>query len=65
MFSEETETGETNVEHMWMNEIGFDGDRVTGYLINEPNTLKNVQVGDFIDIPLLKSATGFLPLLQV
>ncbi|AZB36008.1 DUF2314 domain-containing protein [Chryseobacterium bernardetii] len=52
MFSEETETGETNVEHMWMNEIGFDGDRVTGYLINEPNTLKNVQVGDFIDIPL-------------
>lgn len=52
MFSEETETGETNVEHMWINDIGFDGDRVTGYLINEPNTLRNVQVGDFIDIPL-------------
>ena len=52
LFSDTTETGETIVEHMWINDIGFDGERVTGYLINEPNTLKNVQVGDYIDIPL-------------
>lgn len=51
-FSEENEAGETNVEHMWINDIAFDGDYVKGYLINEPNTLRNIQVGDYFEIPL-------------
>lgn len=51
-FSEETEAGKTIVEHMWINDINFDGDTVKGYLINEPYDIKNVQVGDYFEIPL-------------
>ncbi|MDH5034220.1 MULTISPECIES: DUF2314 domain-containing protein [Chryseobacterium] len=49
---QDEETGESLVEHMWINEIFFDGDHVRGYLINEPNSLKNIQVGDYVEIPL-------------
>lgn len=40
------------VEHMWINEIDFDGDHIKGYLINEPNELTNIQVGDYVEVPL-------------
>ncbi len=40
------------VEHMWLNDIEFDGDTVTGVLINTPNELTNVENGDFLQIPL-------------
>ncbi|WP_241489164.1 DUF2314 domain-containing protein [Chryseobacterium indologenes] len=52
-FSEKNpETGETVVEHMWINDIDFDGDTVSGYLINNPNNLANIQAGDHFSIPL-------------
>lgn len=52
-FSEEDpETGEHITEHMWINDIDFDGDCVKGYLINEPNDLTNIQVADYVDVPL-------------
>lgn len=52
-FTQEIE-GETNpiVEHMWINDIGFDGNNVSGILINEPHELTNVAKGDFINVPL-------------
>lgn len=40
------------VEHMWMNEIDFNGDTISGVLINDPNELTNVKNGDFVEIPL-------------
>lgn len=40
------------VEHMWINDIDFDGDNVKGYLINEPNDVTNIQVGDYVEVPL-------------
>ena len=49
---EDPETGENIVEHMWINDIDFDGDHVKGYLINEPNELTNIQPGDYFEIPL-------------
>lgn len=49
---QDTETGETMVEHMWINEVFFDGDYVKGFLINEPASLTNIQVGDYVEIPL-------------
>ncbi|MDQ0594775.1 uncharacterized protein YegJ (DUF2314 family) [Chryseobacterium ginsenosidimutans] len=49
---EDPETGEKIVEHMWINDIDFDGDHVKGYLINEPNDLTNIQPGDYTEIPL-------------
>lgn len=52
-FSQEDPTSENPiVEQMWINEIDFDGDNVKGYLINEPNELTNIEVGDFVEVPL-------------
>jgi uncharacterized protein len=39
-------------EHMWVDEVSFDGSRITGVLINEPNELRAVSTGDAVDVPL-------------
>ncbi len=49
---EDPHSGNPTVEHMWINEIDFDGDNVKGYLINEPNDLTNIQVGDYVEVSL-------------
>ena len=52
-FAEEVEDQEEPiVEHMWINEIGFDGDNIHGILINDPNEITNVSNGDEVSIPL-------------
>lgn len=52
-FSEKhPDSGEEIVEHMWLNDIHFDGDTVSGFLINEPNNLTTIQPGDYFEIPL-------------
>lgn len=52
-FSEkDPETGKNIVEHMWINDIDFDGDYVKGYLINNPNNLTSIKEGDYFEIPL-------------
>jgi uncharacterized protein YegJ (DUF2314 family) len=52
-FKEETEDpGKPLVEHMWINEVEFDGDTISGVLVNDPNALSNVKNGDFIEVPL-------------
>lgn len=52
-FMQEVEgMSEPIVEHMWINEVGFDGDIVSGILINDPNELDNVENGDFVEVPL-------------
>lgn len=40
------------VEHMWINDIDFDGEQITGILINDPDELTNIQNGDEVAIPL-------------
>ncbi|HVK48906.1 MAG TPA: DUF2314 domain-containing protein [Pseudobacter sp.] len=40
------------VEHMWINEVEFDGDHVSGTLINQPNEITNVNNGDPVIFPL-------------
>ena len=40
------------VEHMWMSEVDFDGQFVSGVLLNAPNWLKTVKEGDSARIPL-------------
>jgi len=40
------------IEHMWINEIQFDGNRIKGILMNEPNDLTNVKKGAEVEIPL-------------
>ena len=43
---------EPKVEHMWINNIYFDGEMVEGVLLNTPNELTNVKNGDRVEIPL-------------
>lgn len=40
------------VEHMWLNDIDFDGRYVSGTLLNEPNWIKSVKKGDRVRVPL-------------
>lgn len=40
------------VEHMWLNEIDFDGYYVWGVLLNTPNQLESVVAGDSVRVPL-------------
>lgn len=46
------DTGEDVVEHMWITDIDFDGEMVSGSLANAPNWLKNVAQGDHVAVPL-------------
>lgn len=45
-------TGNPKVEHMWFSEIDFDGQTVSGTLLNAPNDLTSISEGDFVSIPL-------------
>lgn len=38
------------VEHMWINDVQFDGEQLEGVLVNEPNQLTNVNNGDWIKV---------------
>lgn len=42
------EQTEPIIEHMWINNIDFDGEFITGELVNDPNELTNVTKGDSI-----------------
>jgi uncharacterized protein YegJ (DUF2314 family) len=44
--------GVPNVEHMWLAEIDFDGETVSGVLLNEPNWITSVHEGDSVSLPL-------------
>ncbi len=47
-FQQEVEGKEPIVEHMWINNVYFDGETIKGELINEPNELTNVKNGDWV-----------------
>lgn len=52
-FSQEVEgADEPIIEHMWINNITFDGEEIKGILLNTPNELTNVENGDEVSIPL-------------
>ena len=36
------------IEHMWINNIVFDGETITGELVNEANQLTNISKGDIV-----------------
>ena len=42
----DTINGEEVGEHMWVNDVEFDGETIYGTLVNEPDTVQNVKVGD-------------------
>ena len=44
--------GAPKVEQMWVQDVGFDGERVTGTLLNEPHHLTSIAAGDAVELPL-------------
>jgi uncharacterized protein YegJ (DUF2314 family) len=43
--------GNSEYEHMWLEDIGFDGDVISGTLLNAPNWLTSVRKGDQVSAP--------------
>ena len=51
-FVEETEDADSPlVEYMWINDVAFDGDTVSGTLLNDPEAFHSVQSGDVVQVP--------------
>jgi uncharacterized protein YegJ (DUF2314 family) len=46
------DSADVECEHMWIHEVGFNGDTVTGILGNAPNWLKSVSEGDEVKVPM-------------
>jgi uncharacterized protein YegJ (DUF2314 family) len=46
------DSDEPTVEHMWINDIMFDGEEIKGILVNTPGELTNIENGDEVTIPL-------------
>ena len=46
----ETDPGQqASYEHMWVNELNFDGVMLTGTLMNDPNWIESIGAGDKVD----------------
>ncbi|WP_122863364.1 DUF2314 domain-containing protein [Campylobacter showae] len=41
--------GEEVGEHMWINDVDFDGETISGTLVNEPDAVQNVKNGDRVN----------------
>jgi uncharacterized protein YegJ (DUF2314 family) len=50
--------GAPSTEHMWLSEIDFDGEFVSGVLVNSPNWVKSFKKGDSVRVPLNKIKDG-------
>ena len=46
------DTNTPNVEQMWLSEVDFDGQVVSGVLLNAPNWLTTIKEGDHARVPL-------------
>ncbi len=39
-----------DVEHMWLGDVAFDGDRISATLLNQPNHVQSVKAGDQVTL---------------
>lgn len=49
-FSDDPSDPSSQVEHMWVTEIDYDGENITGFLMNSPNWLQSVREGDSVKV---------------
>lgn len=49
-FSDAPGNPDSQVEHMWVTDIDFDGERIRGIVLNTPNWLQSVKEGDSVDV---------------
>jgi uncharacterized protein len=47
-FSDDPSAPGSQVEHMWVTEINYDGETITGVLMNSPHCLQSVREGDSV-----------------
>src|SRR5208283_22367 len=57
LFSDEDD--ETH-EHLWLGDIAFDGEVVTGKRLNDANDLNGLSEGDEVEVPFPDSVTDWL-----
>ena len=50
MWVKATFTQRDRTEHMWIDDVDFDGEHITGTLLNEPHALTNVSEGDTVRV---------------
>lgn len=43
--------GQPEYEHMWIGEVDFDGETLSGILLNSPNWLTSIREGDSVRVP--------------
>lgn len=46
--------GNPEYEHMWIGDVNFDGETLSGELLNSPNWLTSVKEGDVVQAPFLE-----------
>ncbi len=51
-FSDDVEDPQSPVEHIWVDQINFDGIAIYGTLLNTPNSLTSWAAGDEVQFPL-------------
>ena len=51
-FSDDFSDPDSQVEHMWVDRINFDGVSIDGVLLNSPNWLRSPKQGDKVSFPL-------------
>lgn len=51
-FTDNPDDPDSPVEQMWLNEVYFDGKKVRGVLLNQPNWIQSVSEGDPVEFPL-------------
>ncbi|MEL6552126.1 MAG: DUF2314 domain-containing protein [Cyanobacteria bacterium J06621_11] len=51
-FSDDFANPDAPVEHMWVEQIDFDGTTMTGVLLNSPNALTSISEGDKVAFPI-------------
>ncbi|MEI6377496.1 MAG: DUF2314 domain-containing protein [bacterium] len=49
-FSDDPSDPSSQVEHMWITEIDYDGEMINGVLMNSPNWLQSVREGDAVKV---------------
>jgi uncharacterized protein len=52
LFLDDFSDPKSPVEHMWVDQIYFDGIEISGRLMNSPNQLNSVSIGDKVRFPL-------------
>ncbi len=58
-FSDDKDDPDSQVEHMWVSEVDFDGVQIHGSLINSPNWLKSVKEGDSVSFKIKEISDWF------